>query len=77
MALFIKKEESLNLSRLADFAIMVVIASAIAGNLNSFNRWVHKHTIELLWASRTATWGSPHFWPEPIKRAKNSAFKRN
>ncbi len=54
----------MNLGRLSEFAIGVVIAAALAGNLGTLTRWVERQTAELLWSSRSSTWGSPRFWPE-------------
>ena len=53
----------MNFEPIIKFASGVVIAAAIAGNLDTLNRWVYVATAKLLWESRTATWGSPH-WPE-------------
>ncbi len=54
----------MNLGKLGDFAIAVVIAAAIAGNLDTLNRWVQVATAKVLWESRASAWGSPRFWPE-------------
>ena len=54
----------MNLDKLGQFAVGVVIAAAIAGNLDNLNRWVYVATAKLLYESRTSTWGSPIFWPE-------------
>ncbi len=53
----------MNFEPIIKFATGVVVAAAIAGNLDILNRWVYVATAKLLWESRTATWGSPH-WPE-------------
>ncbi len=53
----------MNFEPIIKFATGVVVAAAIAGNLDTLNRWVYVATAKLLWESRTATWGSPH-WPE-------------
>lgn len=52
----------MNLDKLTDFAIAVVIAAALTGNLPGFHKWVQVQTAELLYASRTSTWGSPVFF---------------
>ena len=54
----------MNLGKLGDFAIGIVIAAAIAGNLDTLNRWVQVATAKVLWESRASNWGSPRFWPE-------------
>ena len=50
--------------KIGQIAAAVVIAAALAGNLDTLNRWVQVATAKLLWESRTSTWGSPKFWPE-------------
>lgn len=54
----------MNLDKLGQFAATVVIAAAVAGHLDSLNRWVQIATAKLVWESRTSTWGSPIFLPE-------------
>ena len=62
----------MNLGKLSDFAIAVVITAAIAGNLDTLNRWVQVATAKVLWESRASAWGSPRFWPEQSKHKKIS-----
>ncbi|MGE3975380.1 MAG: hypothetical protein AB7F59_12725 [Bdellovibrionales bacterium] len=52
----------MNLDKLTDFAIGVVIAAALSGNLPEFTKWVQIQTAKVLWASRSSTWGSPLFF---------------
>jgi hypothetical protein len=52
----------MKLDSLIDFAITVVIAAAISGHLPDFTKWVQVQTAKVLYASRTATWGSPLFF---------------
>ena len=54
--------------KIGQLAVTVVIAAAIAGHLDSLNRWVQVATAKLVWESRTSTWGSPIFWPEHKNR---------
>lgn len=54
----------MNLDKLASFAISVVIAAALAGNLDSLTRWVIVAHAKLLYESRTETWGSPYFFKD-------------
>ena len=56
--------------KIGQFAVTVVIAAAIAGHLDSLNRWVQVATAKLVWESRTSTWGSPIFFPEKRRSAK-------
>ena len=52
----------MNFDKLTDFAITVVLMAALMGNLDSLTRLVHKAHAELLYESRTSTWGSPIFF---------------
>lgn len=46
----------------SDFAITIVLAAALAGNLDKFTKWVYLARAKLLYESRTETWGSPDFF---------------
>ena len=54
----------MGMEKVGQFAVTVVIAAAVAGHLDSLNRWVQVATAKLVWESRTSTWGSPRFFPE-------------
>jgi hypothetical protein len=55
----------MSFDKIGQIAATVVIGAAVAGHLDSLNRWVQVATAKLVWESRTATWGSPIFWPTP------------
>jgi hypothetical protein len=66
--------------KIGQFAAAVVLAVAAAGHLDTFNHCVQVATAKLVWESRTATWGSPIFFPEPKrlqKQAHNPKEVRN
>ena len=52
----------MNFDKLTDFAITVVLMAALMGNLDSLTRLVHKAHAEIVYESRTSTWGSPIFF---------------
>jgi hypothetical protein len=52
----------MNLDRLWDFVIPVVMGFAITGNLDQIQRWVWMAQARLVYESRTETWGSPRFF---------------
>lgn len=52
----------MNLDKLTDFAIKVVILAALSGHLLKMTQWVQMQTAKVLWESRTSTWGSPLFF---------------
>ena len=58
----------MSFDKIGQFTAGVVIAVALAGHLDSLNRWVQVATAKLVWQSRTVTWGSPYFF----KQNKNS-----
>ncbi|MBC7457083.1 MAG: hypothetical protein H7235_02305 [Bdellovibrionaceae bacterium] len=53
----------MNFDKLTDFAITIVLAAALAGNLDSFTTWVYVARAKLFYESRTESWGSPDFFP--------------
>ena len=52
----------MSFDKLTDFAITIVLAAALAGDLDSFTKWVYVARAKLLYESRTETWGSPNFF---------------
>jgi hypothetical protein len=63
----------MDFGKIGQIAATIVIAAAIAGNLDRLNHWVQVATAKLLWESRSSAWGSPKFWPEiEIKNKKSS-----
>lgn len=54
----------MGIDKLANFAISVVLAAAVMGNVEQLTDWVHLATAKLLYESRTSTWGSPYFFKE-------------
>ncbi|MDG0817826.1 hypothetical protein [Bdellovibrio svalbardensis] len=52
----------MNIDKLVDVAITVVLAVALTVNLDRFTWQVHLATLRLLKASQTSTWGSPRFF---------------
>ena len=58
----------MNLGKLADFAIGIVLTAAVMGNLDRLNSWVIHAQAKLLYESRTSTWGSPYFFKDTRKK---------
>lgn len=54
----------MNLDKLTDFAMGVVIVAALTGTLPIFNKWIHLQMAKILYESRTSTWGSPVFFQD-------------
>ncbi len=52
------------MEKLVDFAVVVVLAAALMGNLDKFTRQVQIATIKLAHESRASNWGSPRFFKE-------------
>ena len=57
----------MNLGKLTDFAIGVVMIAAVLGNLDRLQIWVINAQSQLLYESRTETWGSPYFFKDRKK----------
>ncbi|MGZ3744724.1 MAG: hypothetical protein ACXWRE_06305 [Pseudobdellovibrionaceae bacterium] len=47
------------MEKLTEFAIAVVLAVALTGNLDKFTYQVHLATLKLLKESQASRWGSP------------------
>ena len=58
----------MNFDKLTDFAITVVRAAALAGNVDSFTKWVYVACSKLLYESRTSTYQ----WP--MQRTENPNY---
>ncbi|MGZ3806188.1 MAG: hypothetical protein ACXVB4_18385 [Pseudobdellovibrionaceae bacterium] len=50
------------MEKLTEFAIAVVLAVALTGNLDKFTYEVHIATLKLLKESQASKWGSPRFF---------------
>lgn len=55
----------MNLDKLFEWVIIIVIGFALSGHLDSLTRWVYRAQAKLIYESRASGWGSP------------SAFKQN
>jgi hypothetical protein len=66
----------MDLGNVGKFAVAVVLAAAVAGHLDDLNRWVQVATAKIVWESRTATWGSPIFFPEKEVRFTKTTHKK-
>ena len=53
----------MNLDILFKWVVGVVLAAAALGHLSSFQRWVWTAEAQVIQASKTASWGSPRFFP--------------
>lgn len=62
MDILSRLEINMSFDKLTDFAITIVLAAALAGNLDSFTKWVYLARAKLLYESRTENWGSPNFF---------------
>ncbi len=51
----------MNLDKLIEWAVVVVLAFAATGHLGVLQRWIWKEQAKLIYASRPATWGDPNF----------------
>lgn len=57
----------MNLDKLFAWVIGVVIAFAAAGQLDVLQAWIWRAQAQVVYQSRTSTWGSPRFFnKEPL-----------
>ncbi len=57
----------MNLDKLAAWAMGIVIAFAAAGRLDVLQSWIWRAQAQVLYESRTSTWGSPRFFPNQLR----------
>jgi hypothetical protein len=55
------------MEKLTEFAIAVVLAVVLTGNIDKFTNEVRVATLKLLKASQTSNWGSPQIFSENKK----------
>lgn len=55
----------MNFDKLMPIVVSIIIAAAIAGELETLQRWVWKSQTELLYHSRASNWGSPSIFNHP------------
>lgn len=60
----------MNLDKLTSFAISVVLAAALMGNLDRLQLWILKSQAKLLYESRASNWGNPSVFK--VKEARAS-----
>jgi hypothetical protein len=66
----------MNFDKLYAWALGIVIAFAAAGQLDTLQAWIWRAQAHVLYESRTATWGSPRFFPTPMEVQRSSHTKR-
>lgn len=49
----------MNLDKLFDWIIIVVIGFALNGNLDRLTHWVYRAQAKVIYESRASAWGSP------------------
>ncbi|MGZ3745286.1 MAG: hypothetical protein ACXVB1_04195 [Pseudobdellovibrionaceae bacterium] len=49
----------MNLEKLIDFSVTVVLAVALTGNLEKFTRFIQLQTLKLVYESRASNWDRP------------------
>jgi hypothetical protein len=72
----------MNLDKLFSWIACVVIAFAIVGKLDVLQAWVWRAQAQVVYQSRTSTWGSPRFFrtnktsPTTPRKISNNEIKR-
>lgn len=49
----------MNLDKLFEWIIAMVIGFALMGNLDRFTLWVYQAQAKIIYESRASTWGNP------------------
>jgi hypothetical protein len=60
----------MNFDSLYTWALGIVIAAAVVGELDSLQNWIWRAQARVLHESSTSTWGSPRFFSEDITQRK-------
>jgi hypothetical protein len=61
----------MNFDKLYAWALGVVIAAAVVGQLDNLQAWIWRAQAQVLYESRTAKWGAPRFFPQEQHRPMN------
>lgn len=62
----------MNLDKLFEWVIVIVIGFAFTGNLDKLTRWVYRAQAKLVYESRASNWGSPSIFKNPKNNDSNS-----
>lgn len=54
----------MNLEKLFDWVIIVVIGFATVGKLDTLTNWIYREQAKLVYASRASNWGSPSIFKD-------------
>lgn len=49
----------MNLEKLFEWVVVIVMGFALMGNLDTLTRWVYRAQAKLVYESRASNWGSP------------------
>lgn len=49
----------MNLDKLFEWVVVIVMGFALTGNLDTLTRWVCRAQAKLVYESRASNWGSP------------------
>lgn len=60
----------MGLGNLTNFAVSVVLAAALMGNLDKLQLWVIKAQARLLYESRASNWGNPSIFKDTINKSR-------
>jgi len=52
----------MNLDKLFEWIIIVVIGFAVTGNLDKFTHWVYHAQAKVIYESRASAWGNPNIF---------------
>jgi hypothetical protein len=54
----------MNLDKLFDWVIVIVIGFTTAGHLDTLTSWIYREQAKLIYASRASNWGSPSIFKD-------------
>ncbi len=62
----------MNLDKLFDWVIVIVIGFATAGHLDTLTNWVYRAQAKLVYESRASNWGNPSIFKDTNSKTSNS-----
>lgn len=49
----------MNLDKLFEWVVVIVMAFALTGNVDTLTRWVYRAQAKVVYESRASNWGTP------------------
>ncbi len=61
----------MNLDKLFEWVVIIVMGFALTGKLDTLTRWVYQAQAKIVYESRASAWGSPSIFKSAHDNQKN------